>query len=62
MSNAWNQTHRMKRFVVGLMTTPEYYGWQSKRVNDNIPKPSQESVRSMEECLQVVSSEIEIIK
>ncbi|MBA0638319.1 hypothetical protein Godav_029040 [Gossypium davidsonii] len=55
MSNAWNQTHRMKRFVVGLMTTPEYYGWQSKRVNDNIPKPSQESVRSMKECLQVVS-------
>ncbi|MBA0799612.1 hypothetical protein Gohar_010118 [Gossypium harknessii] len=62
MSNAWNQTRRMKRFTVGLMTTPEYYGWQSKRVNDNIPEPSEESVQSMEECLQVVSSEIEIIK
>ncbi|MBA0845839.1 hypothetical protein Goarm_022510 [Gossypium armourianum] len=37
MSNAWNQTHRMKRFAVGPMTTPEYNGWWSKRVNDNIP-------------------------
>ncbi|MBA0575872.1 hypothetical protein Golob_024599 [Gossypium lobatum] len=26
MFNAWNQTYRMKRFAVGLMTTPEYYG------------------------------------
>ncbi|MBA0568587.1 hypothetical protein Golob_006071 [Gossypium lobatum] len=24
MSNAWNQTRRMKRLVVGSMTTPEY--------------------------------------
>ncbi|MBA0755804.1 hypothetical protein Gogos_019832 [Gossypium gossypioides] len=62
MSNAWNQTRRMKRFTVRLMTTPEYYGWRSKRLNDNIPEPSQERVRSMEECLQMVPSEIEIIK
>ncbi|MBA0729149.1 hypothetical protein Golax_022736, partial [Gossypium laxum] len=26
MSNTWNQTRRMKRFAVGLMMTPEYYG------------------------------------
>ncbi|MBA0671789.1 hypothetical protein Goklo_024059, partial [Gossypium klotzschianum] len=45
MSNAWNQTHRIKRFVVGLMTTPEYNGWWSKRVNDNILRPSQEGIR-----------------
>ncbi|MBA0688392.1 hypothetical protein Goari_006184 [Gossypium aridum] len=62
MSNAWNQTRRMKRFVVGPMTTPEYYGWWNKRVNENIPGPSQEGVRSMEEYLQVVPFEIEIIK
>ncbi|MBA0842596.1 hypothetical protein Goarm_002413 [Gossypium armourianum] len=24
ISNAWNQTHRMKRFTVNPMTTPEY--------------------------------------
>ncbi|MBA0669588.1 hypothetical protein Goklo_029504 [Gossypium klotzschianum] len=37
MSNTWNQSRRMKRFAVGPMTTPEYNGWWSKRVNDNIP-------------------------
>ncbi|MFQ6643479.1 hypothetical protein Gotur_017563 [Gossypium turneri] len=62
MSNTWNQTRRMKRFTVGLMMTPEYNGWWSKRVNDNIPEPSQKGIRSMEEYLQVVPSEIEIIK
>ncbi|MBA0789308.1 hypothetical protein Gotri_028105 [Gossypium trilobum] len=62
MCNAWKQIHQMKRFFVGPMTTPEYYGWWSKRVNDNIPEPSQEGVRSMEKYLQVVPSEIKIIK
>ncbi|MBA0632367.1 hypothetical protein Godav_001126, partial [Gossypium davidsonii] len=62
MSNAWNQTRWMKRFAVGKMKTPKYGGWLSKRVNDNIPRPSQEGVRSMEEYLQVVPSDIEIIK
>ncbi|MBA0820165.1 hypothetical protein Gohar_021682, partial [Gossypium harknessii] len=52
MSNACNQTRRMKRFVVGLITTPQYYGWWSKRVNDNIPGSSQKGVRSMEEVLK----------
>ncbi|MBA0612795.1 hypothetical protein Godav_013354 [Gossypium davidsonii] len=41
MSNAWKKIHRMKRFDVGSMTTPKYYGWRSKRVNDNIPEPSE---------------------
>ncbi|MBA0626285.1 hypothetical protein Godav_003979 [Gossypium davidsonii] len=56
MSNAWNQARRMKIFTVGPMTTSEYYGWWSKKVNDNILGPSQEGVRSMEEYLQVVPS------
>ncbi|MBA0753923.1 hypothetical protein Gogos_019890, partial [Gossypium gossypioides] len=41
MSNAWNQTRRMKRLAVGPMTTPEYNEWWVKRINDNIPKLSQ---------------------
>ncbi|MBA0785817.1 hypothetical protein Gotri_025912 [Gossypium trilobum] len=51
MSNAWKQVHRMKRFTVGAMTTPEYYEWQSKRVNGNIPGLREECVRSIEELI-----------
>ncbi|KAA3469535.1 Nucleoside-triphosphatase THEP1 [Gossypium australe] len=59
---AWNQTRRMKKLTVRSMTTPEYSGWFSRKINDNIPRPSLEGVRSMEEYLQVVPSELEIIK
>ncbi|KAL1087115.1 hypothetical protein V6Z11_D08G160700 [Gossypium hirsutum] len=62
MTNAWRQTHRMKRFTVGAMTTSEYHGWRSKRINDNILGPKEDCVRSIEEHLQVVPSELEIIK
>ncbi|MFQ6665433.1 hypothetical protein Gotur_032171, partial [Gossypium turneri] len=41
MSNAWNQTRWMKRLAVGPMTTPEYIEWWGRRINDNIPRPSQ---------------------
>ncbi|MBA0629539.1 hypothetical protein Godav_024080 [Gossypium davidsonii] len=40
ISNAWNQTHKMKRFVANLITTPEYYWWWGKRINDNVPSSS----------------------
>ncbi|MBA0876378.1 hypothetical protein Goshw_000125, partial [Gossypium schwendimanii] len=40
----------------------EYNEWWSKRVNDNIPRLKEEDVRPIEEYLQVVPSEIEIIK
>ncbi|MBA0701054.1 hypothetical protein Goari_022010, partial [Gossypium aridum] len=43
MSNAWNQTRRMKILAVGPSMTPE-------------------TARSLEEHLQVLPSEIEIIK
>ncbi|MBA0872500.1 hypothetical protein Goshw_015193, partial [Gossypium schwendimanii] len=43
MSNAWNQTRRMKRLAVGLMTTPEYNDWWVRTINDNIPEPSHEN-------------------
>ncbi|MBA0754661.1 hypothetical protein Gogos_020649 [Gossypium gossypioides] len=62
ISNAWKKVHRMKRFTVGAMTTPEYYGWWSKRVNDNIPGLREDCVQSIEEYLQVAPSELEIIK
>ncbi|MFQ6626329.1 hypothetical protein Gotur_005492 [Gossypium turneri] len=52
----------MKIFVVNLMTTPEYNWWWGKRVNDNIFILTQENTRSIEEHLQVILSELEIIK
>ncbi|MFQ6622912.1 hypothetical protein Gotur_003047, partial [Gossypium turneri] len=53
---------RMKRFTVGAMITPEYHGWRSKRINDNIPEPSHEGSQLIEEHLRVVPSELEILK
>ncbi|MBA0829786.1 hypothetical protein Goarm_014368 [Gossypium armourianum] len=37
ISNTWNQTHRMKRFIANPITTSEYDWWCGKRVNDNVP-------------------------
>ncbi|KAA3479436.1 vimentin-like [Gossypium australe] len=62
ISNAWNQTRKMKIFAANPMTTPEYSWWWGKRVNDNIPMPSQENTRLIEDHLQVIPSELEIIK
>ncbi|MFQ6669017.1 hypothetical protein Gotur_034434 [Gossypium turneri] len=55
-------THRMKRLVVGPMITPEYSKWWVKRINDNVPRPSQENSQSIGEHLRVIPSELEIIK
>ncbi|MFQ6626148.1 hypothetical protein Gotur_005203, partial [Gossypium turneri] len=44
------------------MTTPKYGEWRSKRVNDNISELNSEGARPMEEYLQVIPSELEIIK
>ncbi|MBA0770842.1 hypothetical protein Gotri_019414 [Gossypium trilobum] len=52
ISNAWNETHRMKRFAANPMTTPEYDWWRGKRFNDNVPESSQENTRPIEEHLQ----------
>ncbi|MBA0634632.1 hypothetical protein Godav_024814, partial [Gossypium davidsonii] len=62
ISQAWNQARRMKRLAVGSMTTPEYSEWRSKRFNYNVPELNSEDVRPMEEYLQVIPSELEIIK
>ncbi|MBA0867871.1 hypothetical protein Goshw_005354 [Gossypium schwendimanii] len=52
----------MKILVVSPLITPEYVWWWERRINDNISVSSQEDVRPIEEHLQVVSSELEIIK
>ncbi|MBA0729713.1 hypothetical protein Golax_000026 [Gossypium laxum] len=62
ISNAWNQTRRIKRLAVGSMMTPEYNEWWVRRINDNILEPSQENSRSIEEHLRVVPSKLEIIR
>ncbi|MFQ6671341.1 hypothetical protein Gotur_035920, partial [Gossypium turneri] len=62
MTNAWKQIHRIKRFFVGPMTTPEYNDWWDRRVNDDIPKPSHKNSQPIEEHLRVILSELEIIK
>ncbi|MBA0755840.1 hypothetical protein Gogos_009586 [Gossypium gossypioides] len=62
MSNAWNQTRRVKRLAVGPITTPEYIEWLGRRINDNILGLSQEDSQPIEKHLQVVPSELEIIR
>ncbi|MBA0632081.1 hypothetical protein Godav_000888 [Gossypium davidsonii] len=62
ISNAWNQTRRMKRLAVGPMTTPEYNEWWVRRINDNILEPSLKNSQSIEEHLLVVPSKLEIIR
>ncbi|MBA0829257.1 hypothetical protein Goarm_013875 [Gossypium armourianum] len=52
----------MKRFVANPVTTLEYDWLWGKRVNDNVPVSSQENTRPIEKHLQVVPSELEIIK
>ncbi|MFQ6659771.1 hypothetical protein Gotur_028534 [Gossypium turneri] len=44
------------------MTTPEYNEWWVRRINDNIPKSSQENSQSIEEHLRVAPFELEIIR
>ncbi|MFQ6649667.1 hypothetical protein Gotur_022894 [Gossypium turneri] len=62
ISNTWNQTRKMKIFVVNPMMTPEYSWWWGKRIYDNIPVSSQANIRLIEEHLQVIPSELDIIK
>ncbi|XP_040939290.1 vimentin-like [Gossypium hirsutum] len=62
ISNAWNQTRRMKKFIANPMTTPEYNRWWNQRLNDNIPTSDQGNPQSIEEHLKVIPSELEIIR
>ncbi|KAK5824562.1 hypothetical protein PVK06_019342 [Gossypium arboreum] len=51
-----------RRAGEGPMTNLEYKRWFSKRINDNIPRPSLGAARSIEESLRVIPSELEVIK
>ncbi|MBA0641907.1 hypothetical protein Goklo_026391 [Gossypium klotzschianum] len=62
MSNAWNQTRRMKKLEVGSTMTIEYIEWWGRRIIDNIPRPSKGDSQLMEKHLQVVPSKLEIIR
>ncbi|MBA0756471.1 hypothetical protein Gogos_020930 [Gossypium gossypioides] len=62
MSNAWNQTRRMKRLAVGPIVTPEYIKGWGRMINDNISGPSQGDSQPTQKHLQVVPFELEIIK
>ncbi|KAG8489372.1 hypothetical protein CXB51_017495 [Gossypium anomalum] len=62
ISSAWNKTCRLKVVAIGPATTPEYVEWRGRRINDNIPEPNVEGARLMEEYLQVMPSELEIMK
>ncbi|XP_016688943.2 uncharacterized protein [Gossypium hirsutum] len=62
ITSAWDQTRRMKRLAVGPTTTFEYNEWWVRRINDNIPGPTQGDSQSIEEHLRVVPSELEIMK
>ncbi|MBA0752129.1 hypothetical protein Gogos_000997 [Gossypium gossypioides] len=52
----------MKRLTANPMKTLKYDWWWGKRINDNFPLASQESTRPIEEHLQVIPSELEIVK
>ncbi|KAL1179795.1 hypothetical protein V6Z11_A03G184200 [Gossypium hirsutum] len=62
VSSAWKKTCRLRGKAISPATIPEYIEWRGRRVNDNIPKPSMEGARPMEEYLQVRPSELEIMK
>ncbi|KAL1162578.1 hypothetical protein V6Z11_A07G211100 [Gossypium hirsutum] len=48
--------------AINPTTTPEYVEWRGRRINDNIPMAKIEEVRPMEEYLQVIPSELDIMK
>ncbi|MBA0881669.1 hypothetical protein Goshw_012514 [Gossypium schwendimanii] len=52
----------MKILAMGPSMTPEYRQWRDQKTNDNVPKSNPETARSLEEHLQVIPSELEIIK
>ncbi|KAG8492528.1 hypothetical protein CXB51_009788 [Gossypium anomalum] len=62
VSSAWNKTFRLKRVAINPVMTPEYVEWRSRRINDNVSMTKIEEAQPMEEYLQVIPSELDIIK
>ncbi|XP_016721749.1 calcium-binding and coiled-coil domain-containing protein 2-like [Gossypium hirsutum] len=54
--------YKRKGVAINPATTPEYVEWRSRRINDNVPITKMEEVRPMEEYLQVIPSELDIMK
>ncbi|MBA0880032.1 hypothetical protein Goshw_018203 [Gossypium schwendimanii] len=52
----------MRRLAVGPPTTPGYIEWLGRRINDNIPVPSQGDNQPARKHVRVVPSEIEFIR
>ncbi|MBA0880323.1 hypothetical protein Goshw_018657 [Gossypium schwendimanii] len=52
----------MKRLAVGSPMTPKYIEWLGRRVNDNIPVPSQGDNQLAGKHARVVPSELEVIR
>ncbi|MBA0729747.1 hypothetical protein Golax_020540 [Gossypium laxum] len=52
----------MKKLAVGLTMTSEYIEWWGRRINDNIPGPSQGDSQLTGKHLRVVPFELEIIR
>ncbi|KAL1151451.1 hypothetical protein V6Z11_A09G042900, partial [Gossypium hirsutum] len=52
----------MKILTEGSMSTLEYKGWFSRRVNNNVPRLILGVARSLEESLRVIPSELEVLK
>ncbi|MBA0788948.1 hypothetical protein Gotri_025209, partial [Gossypium trilobum] len=50
------------RSYIDVTTTSEYIGWWGRRINVNIPGPSQEDSQPTGKHLRVVSFELEIIR
>ncbi|MBA0844722.1 hypothetical protein Goarm_022960, partial [Gossypium armourianum] len=47
----------MKILAVGPMTTPEYIEWWGRRINDNIPGPSQRDSQTTGKHLRKLETE-----
>ncbi|MFQ6652064.1 hypothetical protein Gotur_024107, partial [Gossypium turneri] len=52
----------MKRLAAGPMMTPEYIEWWGRKINDNIPGPSQGDNQPIGKRLRVIPFELEIIR
>ncbi|KAL1172189.1 hypothetical protein V6Z11_A05G333000 [Gossypium hirsutum] len=62
ISEAWKKPFCMKTLAEGSTSTFEYKGWFSRRINDNVPRPTLGVARSLEESLRVIPSELEVMK
>ncbi|XP_017647715.1 uncharacterized protein LOC108487888 [Gossypium arboreum] len=62
ISKAWKKVCCIKILTERPTTILGYKEWFSKRINDNIPRPSLGATRSMKESLRVIPSELEVIK